>query len=328
MARMQRDLFVLGMVAAEAVELGRESACALGDIPINTLQDRLVELGALQPVDLAEDNLGFLDVPVIVDALLQSKGLAEALEPSAQLLVIGKDRVLPILNSMGHAMSPALARLLCFWKEERGLDSVRSSVLEAVGAAELPSEFFSNGIKAHLLPDHGFAPMPVLQLNNLALAGDSSVADLLASVADRFETISGAYETLWAYAFGLAYAAERIASGELVDLVAKVLASPALDCKPVSADDDIRACADIELERRIYLRLCLTRALARCGSRQGVAGLIEYLDEARAAFAVSARDELEEITGEKYGYDRTCWHNWLTQNSSALSPAPVATDYE
>ncbi|MBT3194447.1 MAG: FAD-dependent oxidoreductase [Verrucomicrobia bacterium] len=327
MARMQRDLFVLGIVAAEAVRLSMEEDTVLGDLSVATLQERLIAVGALKREDLAEDNLGIPDTSEIVDSLLGAGDYEETLEPTARLILLGKESAMPLLATAPVPLTPALARLLCFWMVDQGVDYVRGEVERQLGGEALPLAIYAVNHMAHLLPDHGFAPLPALQINNLAQAGETCVAEFVATIADGFEQLLHSKAALWGYTFGVAYAAERTASEALQASLITFISHPIFDVRPVRIDDDWRPCADIDRERMTYLRLCIARALARCGSAKGVTCLIDFLDEARAAFAANARDELMAISGKDFGYERHQWELWLRQNADSLKPSAVTTYY-
>lgn len=328
MARMQRDLFVLGMVAAEAVNLSIEEETVLGKISVATLQERLIALGALKSEDFAKNDLGIPDTSEILKSLLGANDYEDALEPTAQLILSGKENVMPLFEKISFSMTPAIARLLCFWKVNQGVDYVSREVEQQLGGDTLPLEIYAVNHMAHLLPDHGFAPLPVLQINNLAQGGETSVTNFVAKITDNFEQILESKAALWAYTFGVTYAAERTASEELQESLSKLISHPVFDVRPVRLNDDWRKCVDIDSERLTYLRLCIARALARCGSEKGVTYLLDFLDEARAAFATNARDELMAITGKEFGYERDQWETWLRQSPESLKLSPVTTYYD
>ena len=328
MARMQRDLFVLGMVASEAVNISNVSGNVLPGISVAALQENLIKIGALQKCDISDDDFGFPHAEELVNELITCKEYKESLEISSRLLVLGKETVLPILENCSFEMAPTVARLLCFWKVDSGITEIREDLERDFNGKGLLSEFYSNNLKAHMLPDHGFAPMSVLKLNNLALAGDPSVSRFIELVSDRFEEIVNDYSLVWSYTFGLAYAAERTASDKLVESLEKILENPIFAKNLISFDGDLRECADTERERYTYLRLCVGRALARCGSLKGIECLIEFLEESRASMAINARKELEEITGQQYGYSRQDWKNCLKQNPGIFAPLPVIEEFK
>jgi len=328
MARMQRDLFVLGIVAAEAASLVRQTGESFRTIPIATLQDRLLELGAIEREDIADDDLGFPSSPdELVESLLGCSGYEDSLECSARLALLGRDIVMPLLDKRKPRMTPFLARLLCLWRVKEGVDFVRSELVGRLGGEGLPLDIHASDYKSHMLPDQGFAPLSVLQLNNLALAGDGGVPALIAEIAGKLGQVVDSHAHLWAYTFGVAYAAERVAGADLTDSLAAILDLPVLSRSPISSREDMRLCADIARERRTYLRLCIARALARCGSRKGIACLLDFLDEERASLAVNARNELVAVTGADCGYSREDWERWLEEQGDEMSPTPVAAEF-
>jgi len=329
MARMQRDLFVLGMVAAEAVLLCNKSHSGLGEIAIDSLQNRLFKLGALAPEDIANDDYGFIQsTEELIKPLLSDTDDKNALCCSAQLLLLGKDEVLPLIEDKRTSLSTAMGRLLCFWKNHEGVEYIRTQLGKQLEGNVLPLEINAEDHKAHQLPDHGFAPLSILHLNNLALAGDSSAVEFIIKIASQFTQTVDDHATRWSYAFGLAYATERMACKSLIAPIVQVLNHPVFEPQFLKASDDLRKAVKTELERLAYLRLCLSRALARCGSDKGVENLIDFLDDARASYAVNAKDELCVITGKDFAYDQVSWIQWLQNNKGCLKPTPVTISYQ
>ena len=159
-------------------------------------------------------------------------------------------------------------------------------------------------------------------INNLALAGEERLLPILAKVVDKLDVDSGEFDPIWGYTYSLAYALERLALPQGAPLLKKVMAGSLFQNRIVHRGGDLRRCSDIKAERLAYLRLCLARALARCGSLDGCLELCEFLNEAHVSFARNARHELGTVTRQDFGFDPIAWRNWLTENRSALKPTP------
>ena len=76
-------------------------------------------------------------------------------------------------------------------------------------------------------------------------------------------------------------------------------------------------------ERRALLELGIGRALARCGSTDGVEILISYLNDNRALLAEFAHTTLVSVTGEDYGKDTSAWSTWLVEGKNSFKPCPL-----
>ena len=78
-----------------------------------------------------------------------------------------------------------------------------------------------------------------------------------------------------------------------------------------------------------WLELCIARALARCGGKAGYLRLAEYTADIRKVYALHARRELEELTGQHWGADPDAWKRWIeAQPAFPCRPytAPVQVD--
>jgi hypothetical protein len=323
MARMQKDLFALGIAAVEAVNFSLQHNSALSQVLVQNLQARLQEIGVLSEQDVSEDDTGFNnELSEILERIITADNYEETLEDSAKLLVAEKEKVLPVLESRKFEMSIALARLLCFWHDKKGIEYLHNELNKLLGGDRLPDEVYASNLN-HLLPDHGFVPMPVFLINNLALSGDESAIRFLRIIVNKFDQIAEDYQVMWGYTFGLAYAAERLALPEISPLIKKILAHDIFQNRLIMRGGNLGKCADTRSERHAYLRLCLSRALARCGSVEGCLHLLDFFEEARITFAVNARQELTAVTKQDFGYDKAQWLSWLEQNSANIKPVPV-----
>jgi hypothetical protein len=80
--------------------------------------------------------------------------------------------------------------------------------------------------------------------------------------------------------------------------------------------------ADYLKERVAYLEVVIGRALARCGSPEGVITLINYLNDVRGNLAEHAHDHLVAVTGQDFGNDMAAWSQWLEMEGDRLKPVP------
>lgn len=328
MARMQKDLFSLGIVAAESLRLSIEKNLAFNKISVSGLQKVLIECGVLDEDDISNDNLGISESSEeLFEKLLSCESYENMLEESSKLLLLGKENFLKLLAHKKYVMNPIVARVLCFWKIKEGIKYIRNEVDREINCKPLPMEIFSSDHTSHLLPDHGFAPIVTFHINNLAQAGDLHAIHYIKNIAEKFDSVCQNPAPLWAYTYGIAYAAERLACLDLIDPLLKIINHAIFDLKPILVNDDFRKCADIHYERLFYLRLCLARALARCGSKYGLTFLLDYLDEARSSFAVNAHHELTEITNMDFAFNRKTWEDWINKNANQLKPVPLTVYY-
>ena len=71
-----------------------------------------------------------------------------------------------------------------------------------------------------------------------------------------------------------------------------------------------------------FLELLICRAMARCGSPDGLIHLINYLNDVRAPLAEHAHTELIAITGKDFGKNMNAWSQWLEEEGEKLKPKP------
>jgi hypothetical protein len=117
------------------------------------------------------------------------------------------------------------------------------------------------------------------------------------------EGIRDRREGIFYYVEALAWSAEHLGHSGAIPMLRRLHSFPVL--RDQVAREGFQA--DFFLERQAMLELMLARALARCGAEEGIALLIEYLDDVRALLAEQAHDHLVAITGMDLGKDAGAW---------------------
>jgi len=140
------------------------------------------------------------------------------------------------------------------------------------------------------------------------------------TTADFYEEMPGVFY----YVDAVGYAAERSGTADFIPLL-RQLHGYALFHGQMAYEGFQ---PDYMLERLATLELVIGRALARCGSADGLVILISYLQDSRALLAEHAHSELAAITGVDYGKDTAAWSRWLESNGDRLPAAPVRTPTE
>lgn len=325
MARMQRDMFVMGLAAAHALHLAMRDRTIPRRINVAELQAVLIDQGILKAADIAADDVGLdTSLKTMARDVAEASELDHVLIPSAQLLLADRTHAKAALAEHRSCVSPALARVLCFLGEKQGADALLAELDSALAQDTLTADLYiSEKGTPHLLPDHGFAPLPALIVNNLAQAGDRRVLARLTTLTAKLDDVADQFNALWGYTYALAYALERLALPQGAPILKQALDKPFLKRPPVARRHDPRRCVDIKAERLTYLRLCLLRALARCGDTEGCLGLCDFLEEARVCYARNARHELVAVTRRDFGFNAQKWKAWLTDHNAPLTPTPV-----
>lgn len=325
MARMQRDLAIMGLVAAHAMKMAIDKRLSPRQLPVAELQATLMRQHIIAPDDIAEDDLGTDATPEeLLKLVAAAPTLDDALEPSAKFLICNREEAAAAARAFTGPLTPALGRLLCFMGVAGGVDDQLTRVREILAEATLTTKLFeADKASPNEMPDQGYAPLAALMLGNLGRAGDRRVIPLLATMVEKLDADTREFRSLWGYTFALACVLERLPTPAAVPVLKKVLAARLFSGHVVTRDDDPRRCKNIRGERLGYLRLTLARALARCGDLQGTEELCGFLREARACYARSARAELKTVTGQDFGFDAAAWKQWLADHGAELVPKPL-----
>lgn len=337
MARMERDLFQMGLVAGTAANEAMEGACSFGDIDIKKFQEKLIEMGSITRTDITPDDIEnehqAIEELEILSNIEDIEEDDNTLRSCAKLLVWAiNGNSLPPVNLLKKHTYP----LMCVYAilgDDTALDyheKLLNEELAKVGDS-LPQNWLMlthHKKTPHNLPDHGYAPPMAYWMNVLARGGrkESILQAMKKLVKPIYYAGELNWDTLWSYSWCFAYCAEHLASEAFTDVLMQIIDTPLLQSAFLRRQADLRTGNDTLSERKTYLRLCLARALARCGSRKGYEILIEFLSSAYACFARSARDELAELCSEDFYFDGDKWTQWLELNTSSLKVCPYTKE--
>jgi hypothetical protein len=148
------------------------------------------------------------------------------------------------------------------------------------------------------------------------------VAACLEKLGQQFEQAERDYHDMrlcmFNYIESIAYVAERLAWPELTPLLNQLLTLFELNGRLLTHGLDL----DPLEERLAYLVICLSRALARCGSRAGLRLLAEFTADTRISLARCARDELQALTGLDCGNQPLKWLAGLRSFPETFPPIP------
>jgi hypothetical protein len=172
-------------------------------------------------------------------------------------------------------------------------------------------------------PNQGSAPPAAHLLYTLGLAGDRRALPIWRRIVDLLATstkedLFDRFRAHYYYVSGVCYGAERLGDPEAIPILNK-LHSYANLCGQVCR----RGFQVDHLDERLgTLEIMIGRALARCGSPEGLATLIDYLQDVRASLAEHAHCELVAITGQDLSKDASARYRWLEEAAEALQPVP------
>lgn len=338
--RMQADLENLGgVVALAAAQTVREGVCPRG-INVAALQKRLVKSGVL-PEKVLKRKIRQREYNTAEQkALVESFSADKPLHSYSDM----KDsevfrEIIPIVEVCSSG-APAPAILKQALLSARGNLRIRLAQALAVyglsaGAATLIAEierYLANGTlpprtsqirNAGLPPDQGAMPDVVYLMYSLGMTRDKrsliiwdKVAGLLSVTEEDFKD---PFKGTFYYVDAVCYGAELLGDTKTIHTLNKIHAQRCL--RDLVVEDELQV--DFMHERRALLELGIGRALARCGSTDGVEILISYLNDNRALLAEFAHTTLVSVTGEDYGKDTTAWSTWLVEGKNSFKPCPL-----
>jgi hypothetical protein len=329
LARMQRDMCVMGMVVAEAVHLASVNMVLLREIPIKDLQSILMAKGMLKSSDVSDDDYGFGRKPEeMVENVVKSEDFDACLSDSARLCLLPREKTLSLLLPYAAMKNPYLHRILCFLGNDDGIKYYASQIEEELDQPKLNKELFGKKGTKHLMPDQGYAPDIALMLGSLTYVHAQQAVMLLIKLSNKLqkETIVATEEDLrfaWGYFYSIACGFERMACKEGKLPLKQLLSLPLFKDRLVTRNCDLRKTSDTISERLAYLRMALARALTRCGDTTGAIDLCSFLDESRVCLARAARAELIEATGKDLGFNAKAWRKLLYNHGEKLNPNPL-----
>ena len=327
-ARMQRDLCVMGMVAAHSVSMAVNKRRVLRDISVPELQAILISKGMLKPDDVSEDDFGFGMTPEeIAKKVSSASSMDKSLPLSAMLCLLPRPTALKALDPFVSKDNPSINRVLSFLGIPAGLGRYLAQAEAALIEPVLSTELYGGTATKHMMPDQGYAPVSALILGSLTHAREPRTVSLLVQLAKRVDLETRDLRATWGYLYSLACGFERLACKEGVSPLKHVLSAPLFQDCTVSRSGDLRACRDIVAERLSYLKMALNRALLRCGDVEGAIALCGFLNEARVCIARAARSELVAATSQDFGYSQTKWLSWIHSNASAIRINPLTRSF-
>jgi hypothetical protein len=333
--RMQADLEnlggVVGLAAAQAVRKG----VAPRDIDVVELQRALVESGVL-PADVLtrtlaseamteaelEAHVASLDAdrPLYAYSDMEMDQVFRGRIPFVDVCAAGERAVSVLERALAAAPAKGRARVriaqaLAMCGSRAGVPVLIAEIERHLADDVLPARA-SQIRHSGLPPDQGAMPDVVYLIYALGMARDRRSLAIWARVVDLVEpseeNLRNRLKGTFYYVDAVCYGAERLGDPAAIPLLKSLHAHASLrDQVALSGFQP-----DFVLERQAMLELAIGRALARCGSTEGVEVLIAYLDDSRALLAEGAHSELVAIGGCDHGKNVLAWMEWLERRSS------------
>jgi flavin-dependent dehydrogenase len=335
--RMQRDLENLGgavgIIAATAVR----QDCSLRALPIREIQKKLVNEGILPitvltrsitpQIHAVDDLLGQLSAekPLYAYSDMEMDEIYRDIIPFVEICCLGEAALPKIRDTFLNADGKRrllLAQVLAMMGDAGGVEVLMDEIMEQLASGQLPSR--SQSIRnTQLPPDQGAMPVVVYWLYSLGMARDprsiliyKEVANALFSISleDFYSQTKGTYYYIDAICYGM----ERLGDKRCSTVLNQLQKLPYL--KNQILTDVINE--DFVKDRMAFLELSIARAMIRCGLKDGIPILINYLDDVRASLRENAYEWLVNYTGMDFKLDVEEWTRWFTQSDTTLTPMP------
>jgi hypothetical protein len=176
-------------------------------------------------------------------------------------------------------------------------------------------------------PNQGGMPDVCYLMYSLGRTGDKRAIPVFQRVVDILDPKEEDYRHRWqstfTYVDAICYGAERVADPAAVPVLKKMRSYPAL-----SNQVDHGYQPDYFKERQATNELSIGKALSRCGSAEGIALVIDYLDDSRTLLAEQAHSHLIRISGRDHGKDSAGWKAWLRRIENSWQPKPLTVDLD
>ena len=339
--RMQADLENLGGVVALAAAQSVKDKVTPRQINLAKLQKRLVKIGLL-PKQVCNRRIEekYYDesaLKALVESFDAKKPLYSYSVMEMGKVFRGKIPIVEICTANHRTAVPILeqalwraegkrrvllAQALAMFESPAGVMALIAEIKRHLANGTLPRRT-SRILYTQLPPDQGAMPDVVYLIYSLGMTRDErsltvwdKVAELLSPTEKDFRD---PFKGTFYYVDAVCYGAELLGDTKAISILNKIHHHACLRNQAIRNSLQ----PDFILERQAMLELAIGRALARCGSSDGINVLISYLDDNRAILAEGAHTELVSITGRDYGKDAHAWRYWLEKAKDSIKPCPL-----
>ena len=338
--RMQADLENLGGIVGIAAAKCSRDKTAPRDLNVRALQERVIKEGLLpetvltrrlRPLRRTEAELQAVVDRMLKDQPLQEYQNMEIFEvfrgqiPFIEVCTAGP-RIVPLLEAaLPSPRRVVVAQALAIYGSKAGVPVLIEAIQRSLASGKVPAR--TRQIRfTQLPPDHGAMPDVCYWLYSLGMTRDPRAIPVWQRVADILDPQSEQFRDMmrspFQYVDAVCFGAERLGSTAAVGALSKLHAYPTFRDQVLTTDLE----PDYLKERQAMCELSLAKALARCGSAEGLTILIGYLQDRRALLSEQAHAQLVSITGRDLGKDAVAWRTWLERSGDAHEPRPLTQD--
>lgn len=172
-------------------------------------------------------------------------------------------------------------------------------------------------------PDQGIMPEVLYDINMLYRLDSPKVLPIFRRIVDLLEVTRRDYFDRRQGIFEYIYAIVRNAERLCYDDFVPLLYQVLSFKEFANPGSTDGFLSDFMEERLLYLKMTIGRALARCGERKGLEVLASIAGDKRAVYYKSAIDEMKSITGKDFKWDYAKWGEYVSTLPGNISKKRV-----
>ena len=351
--RMQHDLENLGGIAALAASDAIDNDVLPRNINVKGLQKQLIDLELIPPDTLDRQIEPHEYTETELENLIDQFNPGKPLHtysympmtetryeriPFVEVCTSPKEKAVPVLErklkeSTGKR-ALRIAQALAMLGSGGGAEIIFGEIQDQLNKwGELPpieDEIMHAGHRAP--PDQGAMPLCANLIYALGMTRSELNVKAWELVSDHFQAneLVDFYmrdKSLFNYVDAICYGAGLLGNRAAIPFLIKIHSNRFLNGNSTKSDTAGEYISGIEseyvFERLALMELILGRALARCGSVDGLQILIEYLDDSRAVFTEFAHATLIRISGKDFGKIKQKWSDWVRTIATDFEPVPL-----
>jgi hypothetical protein len=252
--------------------------------------------------------------------------------PFVEVCTSPKDKAIPVLErklaESSGKRALRIAQALAMMGSESGAETIFKEIENQLSkSGSLPllvDEIMHTGGPFRPPPDQGAMPLFANLINALGMTRSKLNIKAWELVSERFEAgelddFRSRDRSLFNYVDAVCYGAGLLGHPDAIPSLIKIHSNRFLNGQSIKSGIQV----DFILERLGLLELILGRALARCGSIQGLQIMIEYLDDFRGILTEFAHTTLIRITNEDFGKNKQKWGEWIRSHANDFKPVPL-----
>jgi flavin-dependent dehydrogenase len=339
--RMQSDMENLGAASATAAVMAVKQGVSPRQIDVGELQKQLVQMDLLPETVLNRTLIPISFSEKEIEELVESIDENHPLYAFSDMrldqvyqeriavvdVVTAGEKAIPLLdkalNESHGKRRVLLAQMLAMMGEKSATPTLIEALQQELLGGSLPVREHDVAQVDRFAPDQAAMPVTANLLYSLGMVRDRRALSIWQKVVDLLEgtteeDITSQKKAIFHYVDAVCVGAEQLGDPSAIPILKQLHNYPVFHGQVLRNGFQ----ANYLKERQAYLEVVLGRALARCGSADGLVILINFLEDARSLLAEQAHDELIAVTGRDFGKDVKAWTEWLEAEGDSLKPVP------